>query len=51
MAEQQTYEFIEVKAADVLAERQSSWAGFTSFVTWSTAAIIVMLVLIYGIWG
>ena len=51
MAEQQTYEFIEVKAADILADRQSSWTGFTSFVTWSVVSIIVLLVLIYGIWG
>lgn len=51
MAEQQTYEFVEVKAADILAERQSSWAGFTTFVTWSTSVAAVALILIYVLWG
>ncbi|MBR0679759.1 aa3-type cytochrome c oxidase subunit IV [Roseomonas eburnea] len=51
MAEQQTYEFVEVKAGDILAERQQSWAGFTSFVTYSVVAIAVLLVGIYVFWG
>ncbi len=51
MAEQQTYEFVEVKATDILADRQSSWNGFTTFVTWATGATIVALVLLYLIWG
>lgn len=52
MAEQQTtYEFVEVKAADIMAERTALWGGFTRFVTVSTGAIIVALVLIYLLWG
>lgn len=51
MAEKQSYEFVEVKAADIMAERQAAWAGFIAFLTWSTAAIVVALVLIYLIWG
>ena len=48
MAEQQThYDFVEVKAADVLADPESTWHGFTSFVTFSTGAIIAVLVLMY----
>lgn len=51
MAEEQTYEFVEVKATDILAERQAEWAGFTTFVTWGTGAVVVLLGLIYLIWG
>lgn len=51
MAEQQTYDFVEVKAGDILAERQASWNGFTHFVTYSVVAIVISLVAIYGIWG
>lgn len=51
MAEQQSYEFIEVKAADILAERESSWEGFTRFVTISTGLVVACLVLLYLFWG
>lgn len=51
MAEQPSYEFVEVKAADIMAERTRLWAGFTTFLTWSTAAIAVALILLYLIWG
>jgi hypothetical protein len=51
VAEDQTYEFVEVKASDILAERQAEWAGFTTFLTWSTGIIAVLLVLLYLIWG
>jgi hypothetical protein len=51
VAEQQSYEFVEVKATDILAERQAAWGGFTTFITWSTAACAVALVLLYLIWG
>ncbi|WP_198372791.1 preprotein translocase subunit SecE [Roseomonas rosulenta] len=51
VAEQQTYEFVEVKASDILAERQREWAGFTTFLTWAVGAIATLLVLIYLIWG
>jgi len=51
VAEDQTYEFVEVKASDILAERQREWAGFTTFLTWSTGVIVVLLALIYLLWG
>jgi hypothetical protein len=51
VAEQPTYEFVEVKAADIMAERTRLWGGFTTFLTWSTAAIVVALVLLYLLWG
>jgi hypothetical protein len=51
MAEQPTYEFVEVKASDILAERQSEWQGFTTFMTWAVGVIATLLVLIYLIWG
>jgi hypothetical protein len=51
VAEQQTYDFVEVKAGDILAERERAWHGFTTFVTWSIGAIVVALVLIYLLWG
>ena len=50
MAEQQTtVDFVEVKAGDILAERQAEWHGFTTFVTWSigATAVILLLLLIY----
>jgi hypothetical protein len=47
VAEQKTnYEFVEVKAGDILAERQAEWLGFTSFLTWSTGATVVILLLL-----
>lgn len=49
--QQQTYEFVEVKASDILAERQAELAGFTTFLTWSIGVIAVLLVLLYLIWG
>jgi hypothetical protein len=51
VAEDQTYEFVEVKASDILAQRQAEWAGFTTFMTWSIGIIIVLLALLYLIWG
>ncbi len=47
MAEQQTYDFVEVKAADILAERQREWAGFTTFLTWGTGGTVVILLLLW----
>ncbi len=45
------YEFVEVKAADILAERQRSWEGFTKASTWTIGIIVVLLVLLYLLWG
>lgn len=51
MADQQSYEFVEVKAADILAERQRSWEAFTTASTWSIGVVVVLLVLLYLLWG
>ena len=51
MAEQQTYEFVEVKSADILAERQREWSGFTTFMTWGAGVVATILVLIYLLGG
>lgn len=45
MAEKEHFDFVEVKAADIIAERSNSWEGFTRFVTWSTGAVIMVLIL------
>ena len=44
MAEQQqSYEFVEVKAADILRDRQEEWNRFTRFTTWSIGLIVLLL--------
>ncbi len=46
MAEQQTtYEFVEVKAEDILRDRQDGWIGFTRFATWSVILSAIVLAL------
>jgi hypothetical protein len=45
MAATEHFDFVEVKSGDILAERSNSWEGFTRFVTWSTGAVVVVLVL------
>ena len=45
MAEREHFDFVEVKSADILADRSNGWDGFTRFVTWSTGAVIVVLIL------
>ncbi len=46
LAEQQSsYEFVEVKSSDILAERQAGWAGFTTFATWGIGLTVLTLVL------
>lgn len=46
MAEQQTsYEFVEVKAEDILRDRQEGWIGFTRFATWSIVLTALTLIL------
>ncbi|RVT96762.1 preprotein translocase subunit SecE [Rhodovarius crocodyli] len=52
MAEQQThYDYIEVKSQDIMAERAGMWDAFTAATKWGIIATIVLLVLIYLIWG
>jgi hypothetical protein len=46
MAEQApTYEMAEVKAEDILAERQSFYSGFMKGTTWSIGITVAILVL------
>ncbi len=46
MAEQApTYEMIEVKAEDIMAERQGLYDGFLRISVWSIAVTVVTLVL------
>ena len=51
MAEKATYEFTEVKAQDIMAERQDLWAAFTNATKWSIIVIVVLLVAIYLLFG
>jgi hypothetical protein len=47
MAEKASYEFVEVKSADILAERQSLWAGFTNATKYAIIAVVALLVLMF----
>ncbi len=47
MAEKASYEFVEVKSADILAEREGLWAGFTSATKYAIIAIVAILVLMF----
>ncbi len=52
MAEQQMHiDMVEVKAEDIIADRQSVYNSFISAASWSVGATIVVLVLIYLIFG
>ncbi|MCS6890094.1 MAG: preprotein translocase subunit SecE [Rhodovarius sp.] len=52
MAEQKTeIEFVEVKAQDILAERQAMWNSFIAFTKVAIAATATVLILLYLIWG
>lgn len=52
MAEQKTeIEFVEVKAEDIMAERQGLYVVFMASIPWSVGATIVLLVGIYLLWG
>lgn len=46
MAEQApTYEMVEVKAEDIMAERKSFYGGFLQGTTWAIGVVIAILVL------
>ncbi len=40
-----TYELVEVKADDILGERQSFYGGFMTGMNWGVGAVIAILVL------
>ena len=46
-----SYEFAEVKAQDIMAERERLWGAFTYATKWSIITIVVLLVLLYLFWG
>ena len=41
-----TYEMVEVKAEDIMAERQSLYAGFMKATTWGIGLAVGILVLL-----
>ncbi len=52
MAEQKaTYEFAEVKAKDIMADRQALWGAFTNATKWSIIGIAGGLILLYLVFG
>lgn len=46
-----SFEFAEVKAQDIMAEREGLWAAFTNATKWSIIAVVVILVLLYLVFG
>jgi uncharacterized membrane protein len=52
VADQKTQiDFIEVKAEDVMAERQGLYDGFMRSIPWIVGGLTGSLVLIYLLWG
>lgn len=52
MAEQKsTYEFAEVKAKDIMAERMAFWGAFTNATKWSIIGVAGLLILLYLVFG
>ncbi|MDO9710472.1 aa3-type cytochrome c oxidase subunit IV [Paracraurococcus lichenis] len=43
MAEQQHYEFAAVDAKDIVAQHQRGWEGFTQFLTYGIAVVVILL--------
>jgi len=46
-----TYEFAEVKAQDIMPERQGLWAAFTNATKWAIIVIVGILVMLYLVFG
>ncbi|HEY8613404.1 MAG TPA: preprotein translocase subunit SecE [Roseomonas sp.] len=52
MAEaQQHIDYVEVKAKDILAERQTGWAMFTRATAWVIAATVLLLIALKVFFG
>ncbi|WP_458095382.1 preprotein translocase subunit SecE [Roseomonas sp. WA12] len=52
MAEaQQHIDLVEVKAKDILPERQTGWAMFTRATSWVIGAVILLLVALKVFFG
>ncbi len=51
MAEKATYEFVEVKAQDIMAERKGLWEAFTNATKWSIIVVVGLLAGIYLLFG
>lgn len=43
MAEQQGYDFTPTDGAEILADRERGWEGFTQFLTWGILVIVLVL--------
>ncbi|WP_424134642.1 preprotein translocase subunit SecE [Roseomonas chloroacetimidivorans] len=52
MAEaQQHVDYVEVKAQDILAERQTGWAMFTRATLWTIIAVVLLLIFLKVFFG
>ena len=52
MAEvQQNVDYVEVKAKDILADRQTGWAMFTRATAWTIGGVVVLLVVLKLLFG
>jgi hypothetical protein len=52
MAEaQQHIDYVEVKAKDILAERQTGWVMFTRAATWTITAVVLLLICLKVFFG
>ncbi len=52
MAEaKQTIDFEEVKAKDIIADRQTGWAQFTRATSWAVVIIALLLVALKFLFG
>lgn len=44
-------DFVEVKSQDILADRTKGWDVFVTASKWAIGAVVLLLLLIYWIWG
>jgi len=44
-------DFVEVKSADIMAERTRGWDLFILATKWSAGIVVVLLLAIYLLWG
>lgn len=52
MAEaKQTIDFEEVKAKDIIADRQTGWAQFTRATSWAVVLVVLLLIALKFLFG
>lgn len=44
-------DMVEVKAEDIIADRRSTYESFLTASKWGIGATIVLLILLFAIWG